>query len=117
MTKLEMSKLDKLYQEILLSKYDNKSIIDGDADLIHHFLQGKYLSIRWYKPVGVPLSAEQHNNIHAGTIKGKGYEEYIVQIKGKEWLKDINRQKNKIAKYLKYDDVVSYLLGTKNNYC
>ena len=109
-----MNSLDRIYQTILLEKYDYNSILGGKADSIHHMLQGKSRSIRWYVPMGIPLTQEQHNEIH--NDKGEEYIITITSIKGVEWMRDLHRQKNKIAKYLKYDAVKDHILGLTPNY-
>jgi len=117
MTKTEMGKLDESYQVILLEQYDYESILGGEATLIHHFkLKSEGLSLRWYVPNGISLNAFQHNPIHAGSNEGIEFENRIKKIKGKEWLEDLNRQRNKIAKYLKYEDVLAHIMGVKDNY-
>ena len=118
MTKEEIKKLDELYQVVILSKYDNNSIISGEATLVHHFKhKSQGFSLRWYIPNGVPLGAEQHNIIHSSDERGREFEAYIINIKGGEWLKDLTSQGNKIVKYLKYEEVLKHISGIEPNYC
>ena len=109
MTPAQEKKLDILYKETGLSNGDYLSILDGEANLIHHFLQGRYKSIRWYMPCGIPLGIEQHNNIHG--YRSKTLQNKIIAIKGREWLNNLHRQKFKIAKNLDYNKVADHILG------
>ena len=118
MTKEQQKKLDKLYQGILLSKYNNRSILGGEATLIHHFLpKSSGLSLRWYLPNGVPLNIEQHNIIHSSDPQAKVYIDYIINLKGKSWVENLKKQRSKICKYLRYDEVMRHISMIDDNYC
>jgi hypothetical protein len=106
--------LDKLYQQVLI-KNNPISIIGGKTDVIHHFVPKSHgLSIRWYVPNGIPLTNEQHRDIH-GKNRAVLEKEIILRL-GRKWRSDLRMQQNKIAKYLNFESVKSHINGEIENY-
>jgi len=115
MTRENIKKLDRLFQELVLQRNSNMSILGGEATLVHHFItKNQGLSTRWYIPNGIPLRIDQHNIIHSKD--GKLLETEIVNIKGNKWMKDLNTQRMKFGKYATFQDVFNYLNGLTDNY-
>jgi len=111
---MNVSKLDRMFQETLM-KENPQSIFGGATECIHHFLPKSLgLSLRWYVKDGIPVTVKQHNEIHGKD--GKKMEERIIEIKGKEWLKDLYAQRMKLAKYAKEEDIIKHIKGEKENY-
>jgi len=106
--------LDRMFQMKVLEDSGHLSILGGTAQVCHHFLQGKYDSIRWYLPCGVPLVQWQHGEIHGKN--GKELEDFIIKIKGEEWHNDLIKRKFKPAKYVEYETVKKYLKGEIEDY-
>jgi len=116
MTKGEINKLDKLYQQTLMEAYDNNSILGGEAHLIHHYFSRTALSLRWWFPNGIPLSTEQHNIVHSSDLRAKPMIHRIVEIKSPDWSLELGRRKHTIVKNLTYNKVLKYLNGEIEDY-
>jgi len=115
-TKEQIKKLDKLWQETVLKDCGGISLLGGKATVAHHFKhKSTAFSLRWYILNGIPLVHFQHDSIHGKN--GKELEDTIIKIKGKEWLRDLEIQKLKLAKYSSYKQIKSHILGFTNNYC
>ena len=117
MTKNEVRKLNIMYQQLLLERCGYESILGGEATLIHHWKQGRGQAVIWHFPMGIPLTAEQHNDIHLGNKAGEEYNKIIIKIKGDKWLSDMEIRKWKSIKYhITYDKVLRYFKGRAKDY-
>ncbi len=116
MTKEQEKILDRLFQELILARCKGKATLGGIADCVHHIVEGKNKSIRWYVPGGIPVTQFQHNIFHSSDPRRKKYMEKLELIKGKGWLKKIERQKFIPAKYIKFEKVLDHLNGLEDNY-
>ena len=110
MTKAQIKKLDRLFQQQVLK--NRLSILGGFADVAHHYKGRANMSTRWYIPNGVGLSFRQHTLVHTDVWTKK-----MLDVKlGKERIKDLEQKSNIIAKYLDYDIIVKHLMGKINYY-
>lgn len=95
-----MDKLTFLWKEAVFSKYGNKCIICGEqCSFPHHFKsRGANPTLAYIVENGVPLCWTHHNDpaegIHGN--KRKEIEQKIIQIRGQEWLNELNRFSKKI---------------------
>ena len=106
--------LDRMFQIKILEDSKKVSILGGVAQVAHHFVSGRCISIRWYLPCGVPLVQWQHGEIHGKN--GKELEDIIIKIKGEDWHQDLIKRKFKPAKYVEYETVKKYLKGEIEDY-
>jgi len=115
-TPKQESELDRLYQTTLLAKSGERSLLGGRATVVHHFKAGRYNSIRWFVPIGIPLTQTQHTNIHGSGAKF--LETRIYKLLGKKWLGSVERQRNIIIKTsdLDYEKIKAHILGERENY-
>jgi hypothetical protein len=60
----------------------------------HHFISRKYKGVRWYQPNLVCLCVHCHTfNFKFSAHKTpEAFEKRMVQLRGKEWLKDIEKK-------------------------
>ena len=116
MTNIEKEKLNLLFQTIILERAKYKSILGGKADCVHHWKQGRNYATLWHLPMGIPLTVEQHNDIHLLNSKGIKYIEYIKKLKGKEWVNEVELRKWKISRNVKYKNVLKYFNGIIEDY-
>lgn len=115
----EIKKLDLLYQTLLLFKYKHRSILGGEATLIHHYIhKSSGLRMRWWLPNGLPMNLDQHNVMHSSDKRKEGYNDVIIAIKGERWKKELEDRKWKMANHKKveFNDVMRYLNGERNDY-
>jgi len=105
----QMSKLDRLFQELGLRDAGHKSILKGEATVMHHFVPRKNLATRWYRYNGIPFTQEQHDNEVLSRDE-------IIEIKGDEWYRDLMIQATKFTKVLDYKTIVEHLIGNRDNY-
>lgn len=117
MTESQSRDLDQYFQDRLLQKYKEISLLGGKATVIHHFKHktGGY-SLRWYVPNGIPLSLEQHNNFHGA--KRNEMEGMVYAIKGRSWKVDLINQSKRIVKLyqLNFSKVKDHIDGLEENY-
>jgi len=117
MLESQAKELDKLFQKRLLVR-NPKSILYGDAEVIHHFKHkgGNSLALRWYVPNGIPLTNEQHGLIHGKN--GNEVEAQIYRIKGNIWKQSlINQAKRSVHLHeLDFDLVKAHIEGFRDNY-
>ena len=108
----ENQTLDKLFQQVCLKK---TSVLGGVATVVHHFIPKSHcLAVRYYIPNGIPLTYEQHLQIHSN--KRKELEEQIIQILGISWRADLRKRQNMIIKDIDYEKVKNYLNGKISDY-
>ncbi len=108
------AKLDTLYQQTLLAE-NPISILGGKAEVIHHFKpKSQGLSVRWYKPNGISLTNDQHQEIH-GKNRAK-LEKAIIEKLGDKWIKDVRIQSTRIVKYPNEEAIINHIKGEIKNY-
>lgn len=113
MTQSEIKKLDALFQQRCIELNPLCVISYQPATVVHHYRTRTHMATRWYIPNGIPLSHRAHLYAHD---KVEEFKDQIIHIKGKEWHQDIIRQSNRIAKYIKYSDVIDHLTGEIPHY-
>lgn len=109
--------LDKLFQTHLLDKYNHISLLGGRATVIHHIKhKSQGLALRWYTPNGIPLTLEQHNQIHG---KNKSIiEAEIFKNKNNDLKKKLiyqARTKLKLSQ-IRFEEVKNHIIGDAENY-
>ena len=115
MTNEQIKELDALFQNTILRR-NPTSWLGGKAEVVHHFITkgAGGLSTRWFLPNGIPLTNEQHQDIHG---KNRNQLEEAIQIhKGNCWRKILTARANVIAKDVSFEKVKGYLLGTEADY-
>jgi hypothetical protein len=110
----EEKELDRFFQIKVLEDSKYRSLLGGKAEVAHHFLQGRYYSIRWWLPAGIPLMQWQHDKVHSKN--GKELEDIIIKIKGDEWYNDLVKRKFIPVKYVEFKTVKDYLEGKIEDY-
>lgn len=94
-----MDKLPFLWKEAVFSRYGNHCIVCGkQASFPHHFKsRGANPSLTYVIENGIPLCWIHHNDDIVG-IHGEKREEiekYIIDIRGEEWLYNLNKLSQK----------------------
>jgi hypothetical protein len=87
---------DKLLQELGRETYKSCLVCGRPMNCLHHYYtKASSNNLRYYWPNLIPLCAGCHLQHHCGNpdIQNK-----INQIKGEEWLADLNKQKKMFLK-------------------
>nr|AKH47022.1 hypothetical protein [uncultured marine virus] len=100
-------KLDRMFQERVMDLHERQSLMGGDATVVHHFHGRRHKSTRWLISNGIPLTHDQHMAVHDNPDAKKRLESVMAS----SWLKDLEKRKNVIAKYIDYNTVVEHLNG------
>jgi len=80
----------------------------------HHYVGRKNRATRWYLPNGICLCASHHTmGIRSAHQDPEWFRGEILKVRGKDWLKDIVNQSNKVFKGT-YEQVIAHLTGEDN---
>lgn len=90
------SKCDKLLTPIIKLMYPHCLLTGQPTEVAHHHVKkSKSNALRYYIPNLIPLTHHAHLKLHCDETY---WSSKIVEIKGLEWWKDIEREKQKTVK-------------------
>ena len=111
MLKSQIAKLDRLWQQKVC---EQPSLLGGVAQVAHHWVRRSEMATRWWLPNGCPLTHIQHQDIESKN--GHEIKCRILEVKGLKWHLDLWYRSARVAKNIKYQNVVDYLSGKREDY-
>ena len=78
-----------------------------------------FVAFRYWLPNGVPLSLEEHNLIHSSDKRGRELEEFILKIKGEDWINGLKQRRTNMVdknKRVTYKKVLRYFNNKLDDY-
>jgi 5-methylcytosine-specific restriction endonuclease McrA len=90
------NKCDKLLTPIVKAKNPRCLLCPSDTQVAHHHMKkSTSASCRYYLPNLIPLCHRCHMRLHADEILWAGR---VIELKGIDWLRDLEEQKKKYVK-------------------
>ena len=101
--------LDSEYQRTLLEENSYKSLLGGNAEVIHHYIPKSNMSVRWHRLNAIPLTHQQHMDIHNHPQLCITLDIQIKEIKGEEWYKELHDLARQQVFHIDKDEIKEYL--------